>query len=147
MSGYKFIRNDSNKFGGGIAFSITDQLSSRNIKIENHSDIEIVTIETTIRKNKIPFAWIYKPPNLSETNFTTNLETIIRELSNKYEKLILMGNFNMPTSNPILSQFSHTFALSPLNIDPTCFKNSKNPSCIDLLVTNFKPSFMKTNCL
>ena len=35
--------------------------------------------------------------------------------------------------------------VSPLHIDPTFFKNSKNPSCIDLLLTNFKPSFMKTN--
>ena len=56
-----------------------------------------------------------------------------------------MGDFNMTTSNPILSQFLDTFALSPLNNDPTCFKNSKNPSCIDLLLTNFKPSFMKTS--
>ena len=51
----------------------------------------------------------------------------------------------MTTGNPILSEFLDTFALSPLNIDPNCFKNLKNPSCIDLLLTNFKPSFMKTN--
>ena len=66
-------------------------------------------------------------------------------VSNKYEKLILMGDFNMTTSNPVLSQFLDTFALSPLNIDSAYFKNSKIPSCIDLLLTNFKPSFMKTN--
>ena len=56
-----------------------------------------------------------------------------------------MGDFNMTTSNPIVSQFLDTFALQPLNIDPTCFKNSKNPSCINLLLTNFKPTFMKAN--
>ena len=43
------------------------------------------------------------------------------------------------------SQFLNAFALSPLNIDPTCFKNSNSPCRIDLLLTNFKPSFMKTN--
>ena len=77
MSGYKFVRKDRNKFGGGIAFYINDQLPSRPIKIENPSDIEILTIEITIRKNKILVAGIYKPPNLSETDFTTNLGTII----------------------------------------------------------------------
>ena len=56
-----------------------------------------------------------------------------------------MGDFNTITSNPILSQFLIKFALSHLNIDTTCFKNSKNPSCIDPLLTNFNPSFMKTN--
>ena len=48
-------------------------------------------------------------------------------------------------SNPILSQFSDTFSLSPLNIDLTCFKNSKKPLSIELLLANFKPSFMKTD--
>ena len=51
----------------------------------------------------------------------------------------------MTTSNQILSQFLDTFVLSPLNVDPTYFKNSKNLCCINLLLTNFKPSFMKTN--
>ena len=120
-------------------------MPSRTIKIENPSDIEILTIEVTIRKNKFLVAGIYKPPNLSETDFTTSLETIISKLSNSYEKSILMGDFSMTASNPTLSQFLDTFALSPLNIDPTCFKNSKNPSCIDLSLTNFKHSFMKRN--
>ena len=56
-----------------------------------------------------------------------------------------MRDFNMTTSNPIPSEFLDTFALSSLYIDPTCFKNSKNPSCINLLPTNAKPNFMKTN--
>ena len=65
-------------------------MPSRFIKIENPSDIEILTTEITIRKNKIPFAGIYEPPNLSETDFATSFETIISKLSNSYEKLILM---------------------------------------------------------
>ena len=60
--------------------------------------------------------------------------TIISKLSNKYE-----------TINPILSQFLDIIALSSLNIDPTCFKNSKNPSYINILLTNCKPSSMKTS--
>ena len=104
-----------------------------------------LTIEIITRKNEILIAGIYKPPNLSEINFTTSLETIISKLSKEYKKLILTKDFNMTTSNPILSQFLNTFALSPLNIYSTCFKNSKNPSFIDLLLTNFKLSFMKTN--
>ena len=122
MSGYKFIRKDRKNFWGGINFYITDQLPSGTIKVENPSDIAILTTKITIRKNKILAAGIYKPPNLSETNFTTNLEIIISKLSNHYEKLIFMGDFNMTTSNPILSQFLDTFALSTLNINPTCFQ-------------------------
>ena len=90
---------------------------------------EIVTIKITIHKNKILVVKIYRPPNPSEPNFACNPETIISKLSNKYEKLILMLYFNISTSNPILSHFLDTFALSLLNIDPTCLKNGKNSIC------------------
>ena len=50
--GYKFIGRDRNKFVGEIDFYITDQLPNRTIKLENPSDIEILTIEITIRKLK-----------------------------------------------------------------------------------------------
>ena len=36
-----------------------------------------------------------------------------------------MGDFNMTTSNPMMSQFLNTIALSPVNVDPVCFENSK----------------------
>ena len=48
-----------------------------------------------------------------------------------------MGDFNVTTSNPVLSQFSDAFTLSPLNTDPTCFSNSLNLSCIDLFADKF----------
>ena len=71
---------------------ITDQLPSRTIKIENPADIENLTIEIRIRKNKVLVAGIYKLPNLSETDFTTNFETITNKLPNKYEKFILINS-------------------------------------------------------
>ena len=48
MSSYKFIRTDRNKFGGGIAFYINDQLPYWTVKIENPSYIEILILEITI---------------------------------------------------------------------------------------------------
>ena len=41
----------------------------RTIKIENPSDIEILTIDITIRKNKILVAGMRESPNHSETVF------------------------------------------------------------------------------
>ena len=81
--------------------------------------------------------------------FFSKCEQIHRKLRiwSNFTEEILNGKlqFLCSTSNPILSLFWDTFALSPLNIDPICFKNSRNPSCMDLLLTNFKPSFMNTN--
>ena len=85
-------------------------------------------MEIIVSKNKILLQEDINHLTLNETKFTTTLESIISKLSNKYEKLILMGDFDMIVSCPILSQFLETFALSSLNIDPACFKNSKNTS-------------------
>ena len=87
-----------------------------------------MTMEITIRKIITLVAGIYKPLNISENNFTASLETITSKISNKYEKLILMRDFKITTSNQILWQFLDTFALSPLNFDPTYFKNPETPS-------------------
>ena len=86
-------------------------LPSRAIKFEDPSDIELLTIEITIRKNRILVAGIYKPPNLNEIDLTTSIETIISKVSNSYEKLILIGDFNVTTNNPILSILLDSFAL------------------------------------
>ena len=45
-----------------------------------------------------------------------------------------MGDFILTTSNAILSQVLDMLPFSILNIDPNCFKNSKNPI---LSPTNF----------
>lgn len=65
---------------------------------------------------------MYKSSNLSETNFTTSLETITTKLSNKCEKLIHMEYFNMTMGNPNLSHSLDTVKLSLLNTDPTFFR-------------------------
>ena len=80
MPGYKFVRKVKNKFGGGIAFYVNDQLLIRAIKIENPSNIQILTINVNMRKNKVLLVRTYKSSNLSETDFTTNLQTIISNL-------------------------------------------------------------------
>ena len=50
MSAGKFWRRDRSKFGDRIAFYIADPLPSRTIKIENLSDIEVLTMEITTQK-------------------------------------------------------------------------------------------------
>ena len=78
--------------------------------------IEIRTIETTIRKNKTLAAGIYKSLTLSETDFTTSLETIISKLLNKYKKINCYGGFQYDYEYELILD---TFALSPLSTDST----------------------------
>ena len=53
--------------------------------VSHNPHILIIANELLIRKNKVLVAGIYKPPNLSETDFITSLETIVSKLSNSYD--------------------------------------------------------------
>ena len=46
-----------------------------------------------------------------------------------------------------MENFSRTYHLHNLIKDPTSFKNSDEPSCIDLLLTNFPKPFLKSQAL
>ena len=58
------------------------------------------------------------------------------------QQLLVIGDFNMVTSNPILSSYIENSGLYSLLETPTCFK-SRLGRCIDLMLTNMKYSFMQ----
>ena len=64
--------------------------------------------------------------------------------SSRYENFFLFGDFNAEPHNPYLEDFCLNYSLSNLIKEPTCFKNPENPSCIDLILTNFPKSFQNS---
>ena len=72
------------------------------------------------------------------------MTNLVEFYSNWHEKVIIFGDFNKGTENKIIKDFlqEHTFYnMMKQNI---CFKSDRG-SYIDLLITNSKFSFMKTN--
>ena len=72
------------------------------------------------------------------------LKTLVVALNNylsKYEYIILLGDFNLTTSNKYLADFMTLFNLESLINTPTCFQSEK-PRCINLILTN-KKSLLK----
>ena len=55
-----------------------------------------------------------------------------------------MGDFNCEMTEQVMQIFCDTYNLSNLVKSPTCFKSTKNPSCIDLILTNRPNSFINT---
>ena len=43
--------------------------------------------------------------------------------------------------------FLYQHELANINKEPTCYKNSENPSCIDFILSNRPKSFVKTNAI
>ena len=53
-----------------------------------------------------------------------------------YEKNLLARNFKVRKGERLLGAFLHQHELHGINKNPKCYKNPKNPSNIDLILTN-----------
>ena len=58
-----------------------------------------------------------------------------------YDNFLLLGDFNSETPEEAMKSFCQTFNFKNLLDQPTCYKNSTNPSCVDLILTNRPRSF------
>ena len=57
-----------------------------------------------------------------------------------------MGDFNTGLDNAVLKDFCNLYNVANLINKATCYKNPNNPSCIDLLPTNF-PKCFQNSCV
>ena len=86
---------------------------------------------------------IYKPPQSCSKMFIEKLSNQLDDIHTSYDNILLLGDFNMTPEDLKLQVFCDTHDLENLIKEPTCFKG-KNPSCIDLILTNQKQLFMKS---
>ena len=81
--------------------------------------------------------------NRNKNNIKNHVGTISKTLdafSTKYENILLLGDFNAWVN------FCSSYCLKSIIKQPTCFKNSESPRCIDLILTN-KPQGFHGTCV
>ena len=64
-----------------------------------------------------------------------------------YVNFLIVGDFNSKMTQSAMENFCGTYHLHNLTKDLTCSKISDKTSCIDLLLTNFPKSFLKSQTL
>ena len=83
-------------------------------------------------------SYSYNPHKGNTKQHLSNISTGLNELNSKYDNILIIGDLNSEMSEPFYMNF-----VKPTFVKPTCFKNPKNPSCIDLVLTNEQKSFLK----
>ena len=141
IDGYKIYHRDRNSFGRGLLFYVNENILCRELTAEQiDSNFEIIFLEITIWTRKWLIIGLYKRPNQKEEYFCKNLGVVLNNYLSKYEHIILLGDFNLTTSNKYLADPMKLFNLVSLINTPTCFQ-SEIPRCIDLIITNKKSLF------
>ena len=133
---------ERNVHGGGILAFFRNNITSKLLKIENlPSDMEAIFIEMNIKSKKWLLCCTYNP--LTE-NQLRQLQKQLEAFSERYEHLLIMGDFNADVSGPSVTSFFTLFKLKSIVKEPTCYKDPENPSCTDLFLTNCPKSFHNT---
>ena len=137
------FRLDRNAYGGGLLFYIREDIPAKLILVED-LPTECFFIEINLRKKKWLLCCSYNP---HRNNIKNHLEILGRNLdlySSLYENIIVLGDFNVETTDPSMEDFCVRYNLNSLIKDPTCYKNPENPTCIDLILTNSPRSFQNS---
>ena len=141
---YSPFRFDLNRNGGGIKFYVREDIPAKLLS-HDFPSAESFFIEINLYKKKWLINCSYNP---HKSNIGKHLDIISRSLdalSTKYENIVLLGDFNACVDDKVLQTFCKFYYLHSLTKQPTCFKNHKNPSCIDIILTN-KPRSFQTKC-
>ena len=93
IPGYRIVRKDRNKNGGGILFYINEDIPFK--VVENRQlpgNLEIRTLEIILDKMEILLIRLYKPPSFNEKDFLFHLNNAYNFFRSTYENITLIGD-------------------------------------------------------
>ena len=143
IPGFLLYRNDrKDRVGGGVCVFVKENLHAKSVFSSSLCPIEFVCIEIKNESEKCLLVTVYCPPcKFKDENIKEFEETLIR-LSRSYTKILIGGDFNVNylEKNASVSLFQYIcdkIGLVVINQQwPTCFQSVRNPSLIDMFLTN-----------
>ena len=141
IDGYSTLyRLDRNSNDGGILLYIKEVIPSYLVATEKEP-VESFYVEINLRNKKYLISCSYNPQKIMVSNHLATLEKFLDLHSLKYEKVLILGDFNVGVNEQYMQSFCETYDLKSLIKQPTCYKNPNSPICIDLILTNVPCSF------
>ena len=152
IPGYKKpYRLDRNGNGGGVMIYVREDIPCNQLLKHNlPKNIEAIFVEINMRKSKLLLVGTYHSTNVEYgTNDSVFFEQIgfAMDIYSNYDKFLIAGDLNVVEGNSVLDDFLDEFHAKNLVKEPTCFKSTENPSCVDLFITNSYQSFQKTTAI
>ena len=145
INDYKNFRLDRNRFGGRLILYINENIPGKPLQENIHlPNFEVIAIEFYQNNQKWLLLGLYKPPNQKTSDFIQNLSLILDHFLKKYDKVRLIGDFNLPSDDVPFESFLQAYNLTSLIMEATYFQSS-NPSYIDLILTNQKNVYKLSN--
>ncbi len=142
----------NNRPRGGAAAYIKNNIKFEQLTISSPSQDTIwIVIKTKNNKSRI-YGCIYRPPSSTDDNNNRLIQNI-KDICSKYDEVILIGDFNLPTINWHLENCTGIYPniflenirgchLEQLITEKTRYRHGQNPSTLDLLFAS-NPSLIE----
>ena len=118
---------------------VREDIPSRVLSL--NKSIESLFIELNFRKKKWLLCCTYNP---NRNNISSHLDLLRKTLdlySAEYEHFLIVGDFKTEVTQTNIKFFCDSYGFKSLIKNATCYNNTGNPSCIDLILTNNYNSF------
>ena len=126
-----WLYRDSN--GCNIMLYFREDIPSNLLATDEKNCIKSFYVELNLRNKK----WLINSSyNLNKTkicNLINVLSTYLDLHSTAYEKILILGDFNVGTEEQHMKASCDNYNLTSLIKQSTCYKNPNNPTCIDLM--------------
>ena len=137
-------RLDCDSNGGGIMLYVREDIPSNLLATDEKNQIESFSVELNLRNEKWLINCSYNPNKIMICNHLDALSTYVDLHSTTYEKILILGDFNVGIEEQYMKAFCDNYNLRSLIKQPTCYKNPNNPICIDLNLSNTPRSFQSS---
>ena len=137
-------RLDCDSNGGGIMLYVREDIPSNLLATDEKNHIESFYVELNLRNKKWLINCSYNPNQTMICNHLDALSTYLDLHSTTYQKILILDDFNVGIEEQHMKAFCDNYNLTSLIKQPTCYKNPKNPTCIDLILSNTPRNFQST---
>ena len=115
MSGFtRPYRLDRSESAGGLLLYVREDIPSKLLEPNFHSDIECIAIEFSIYKRKWLLLGLYNPKKSLIRNCIAKVSKYLDQYSTFYDNIILLGDFNSEMSDESMDEFSRVYGLKNL---------------------------------
>ena len=120
---------------GGVILYVREDIPSNLIAFEEKPN-ESLFIEINLRNTKMLINCSYNPHKSEIKKHLTALRHSLDSHSSKYDKVLILGDFNVGIEEANMQSFCESYNVKSLIKQSTCYKNPDKPTCIDLILTN-----------
>ena len=135
--GFKIVKLERTvKRGGGLAILIKETLTKNIFPCNNfqYKSFENTCCFLKIGKTNINLVNVYRPPNISRTNFINDFENLLTIVLEKEGRLVICGDFNIDWSSNDYTKREFSNLLDKYGLFQLVTKPTRENSIIDYII-------------